>query len=94
MNGRIQKLSQKSHPLDKTGCFGAFLFTWAKPFIWIGSRTPFEQRYHPPAPLRDKVDRNESRISELYKEKGSIGRCVIAMYRGFILKNFFLMALC
>lgn len=42
INGRIQKLNSKSHPLDKTGCIGAILFSWVKPFIWIGNRTPFE----------------------------------------------------
>lgn len=49
---------------------------------------------HPPAPIRDKVDRSEKRIIDLYKTHGSISKCIIEMYKGTILKNFILMAFC
>ena len=49
---------------------------------------------HPPAPKRDRVARSEQRIINLYKQRGSIWSCIIKMYKGTILKNFFLMAIC
>jgi ABC-type multidrug transport system fused ATPase/permease subunit len=49
---------------------------------------------HPPAPKRDGVHRSEERIIKLYKETGSISKSIIAMYKGTIIKNFILMALC
>ena len=94
LKGRIQKLSTKSHPLDKTSCLGAFFYSWVSPFLWVGKRVPFEQNMHAPAPKRDMVSRSEKRIIDLYKSTGSISKSIIAMYKGTIIKNFILMALC
>lgn len=49
---------------------------------------------HPPAPVRDRVSRSEKRIIDLYRETGSISKSIIAMYKGTIIKNFILMAIC
>jgi ABC-type multidrug transport system fused ATPase/permease subunit len=62
--------------------------------MWIGKRKSFEQSMHPPAPTRDRVDRSERRIIDLYKTHGSISKSIIEMYKGTIWKNFILMALC
>lgn len=91
LRGRIAKLAQSIHPLDKTGFFGAIFFSWVKPFLWIGNRSSFSQEMHPRVPKRDSVVRNESKLFEIYKQKGSIGKSIISLFFWNILKNFFLM---
>lgn len=46
---------------------------------------------HPAVPKRDSVVKNESKLFEIYKRKGSIGKSIISLFFWSIFKNFVLM---
>lgn len=91
LKGRVSKLSQGNHPLDKTGTIGALFYSWVNPFLWIGNRTSFSQDMHPDIPKRDSVERNESQLFEIYRRKGSIGSSIASLFFWNLVKNFILM---
>lgn len=94
LEGRIRKLAGRPHPLDKTGLFGAIFYSWVNPFLWVGNKTSFFQKMHADVPKRDSVVKNEEKLFQMYKKKGSIGKSITSLYLGNIIKNFLLMGLC